>query len=1167
MHMLQICLLGNFRLTYASEVVASVNTPRLQVLLAYLLLHRQAPQPRQQLAFLFWPDSSEKQAHTNLRKLLFQLRNALPDADRFLTQDHLTVQWRPDAPYTLDVADLQATLARCATADGRPMTTAQQAELAKVATLYPGELLPSCFDEWLLPLRRQLHQEVMRAIEQLIVLAEHQREYQAGLRYAQHLLGLDPLHENGYRHLMQLHALNGDRAAALQHYHTCVTLLQRELGVEPEEETQALYTQLLRQEELAHTAPNPMIFDTPLFGRAAEWQTLLTLWQQVQRGEPHFVALAGEAGIGKTRLAEELFAWAHTQGIRVARTRSYEAEGGLAFAPVTEWLRSAALKPALKKLDKIYLSEVIRVLPELLHEEPQLTPPLPLRESWQRQRFFESLARALLVDKSPLLLLIEDLQWCDHETLTWLRFLLRHASRARLLLVGNWREDAVDESHPLQTLLRDLLKTNQFTLLALKPFTRPETTAFAEHIAKRSFNGDEIEQLYSTTEGHPLFIAETVRSLKNTSTHAFLADLHSDSPKVQNVIQARLTQLSRPARAIVNVAATIGRRFSGAILAPVTQQPERVITRVLEELWQKRIIREQSPGLYDFYHDRIREVVYQGLSAARRRQLHQQVAEALEQLYPNQIDEISGEVAAHYEQANQKLKARSYWQRSGKRAAAHFANHEAIHHFSKALTLTPSHEYSMRFELLTQREAIYTLQGQPTERFTDLLTLQQLSQQLLTQDPTQATPAIRAAILLGKYYQRTGRPEQTVVSLQTATALAQQYGERILEAQAWSHLGNALFHMGKLAGARDALIEAIACAEREKLTDVEAASYEFLAAVCMFSGAEATEIETYLQRSLARYQELIDSVGISRVLNKLGYLIVAQGEGNYAAAKAYYERGLEITRQSGNSGGETNILRNLGVLYNCIADYPQAQAVLALALQLDRQQKDLHSEGVALDYLAVVQMNLGAYELAQKNLDAALTLLQQTKSGGWLCKGWSDLSLLNWLQGNTTAAIECAEQAHKLAAELGDQRQVGYALTRLGRALQSQQRHAEALKAFTQAYTIHQALAQYNRALEPLAGMALSALAQQDYHKAKQAVETILTQLQSAQLDFTDEALLIYLACYQVLTTIADPRAAALCCRAQEQLQARAAALSTAEERKLFWSVPLHHNAKTLKTG
>lgn len=263
---LQINLLGGLRLVYGAEPITQVNTGRLQALLAYVLLHRQNPQPRQQLAFQFWPDSSEKQAHTNLRKLLFQLRNALPDPDQFLHYDHLTVQWRPTAPYTLDVAEIQALLAHA------PATN-DPTSLTQIVQLYQGELLPGCFDEWLIPIRQQLQRAVMETLEQLISLSEHQREYRAGIRYAQRLLGLDPLHEGAYRRCMQLHALNGDRAAALSLYNTCATLLQQELGVEPDEETHAIYQRLLSWKGQTGSLPLP--------------RSNSPLPRHMDKGEPH----------------------------------------------------------------------------------------------------------------------------------------------------------------------------------------------------------------------------------------------------------------------------------------------------------------------------------------------------------------------------------------------------------------------------------------------------------------------------------------------------------------------------------------------------------------------------------------------------------------------------------------------------------------------------------------------------------------------------------------------------------------------------------------------------------------------------------------------------------------------------------------------------------------
>ena len=170
--------------------------------------------------------------------------------------------------------------------------------------------------------------------------------------------------------------------------------------------------------------------------------------------------VTGEAGMGKSRLAEEFLLWASQQGAVTAKTRSYAAEGQLSLAPVTDWLRSDGLRAPLRQLDAVWLTEVARILPELLAEQPDLPHYESVTEYGQRQRFFEALARAILVASQPLLLLIDDLQWCDQETLEWLHFLLRFDPTARLLVIGCAREEELPPHHPLRTFLLHLRNTH-----------------------------------------------------------------------------------------------------------------------------------------------------------------------------------------------------------------------------------------------------------------------------------------------------------------------------------------------------------------------------------------------------------------------------------------------------------------------------------------------------------------------------------------------------------------------------------------------------------------------------------------------------------------------------------------------------------------------------------
>lgn len=221
--------------------------------------------------------------------------------------------------------------------------------------------------------------------------------------------------------------------------------------------------------------------------------------------------MTGEAGIGKSRLAEEFLLWASQQGAVTARTRSYAAEGQLSLAPVTDWLRSEGLRVPLRQLDEVWLAEVARILPELLTEQPALPRYESVTEG-QRQRFFEALAHAILAAPQPLLLVLDDLHWCDHETLAWLHFLLRFDPAARLLVIGCAREEELPPHHPLHTLLLHLRNSTPVTEIALEPLDAAETAKLASQVAKRELDVDEGLRFYHETEGYPLFVVEMIRA-------------------------------------------------------------------------------------------------------------------------------------------------------------------------------------------------------------------------------------------------------------------------------------------------------------------------------------------------------------------------------------------------------------------------------------------------------------------------------------------------------------------------------------------------------------------------------------------------------------------------------------------------------------------------------
>ncbi len=316
-HALVITLLGEFSLIPMGQQAISFTGDRPISLLAYLLLHRNTAVSRQHLAFTLWPDSSDSQARTNLRNLLFTLRQTLPNADNYLAADAMTLQWRSDTDFKLDVAEFETALSVTKTAVS---ATDKIAQLETAVAIYQGELLPGNYDDWIIPIRENLRQNYLDALYQLVTLLEEQQDFRTAARYGQRLLQQDPLDETAYVQLMRLHARSGDRAGIRRIYELCLNTLRRELEVEPSPTTQAAYEQLLRveapvtavalptndqttQQQPPSLSPRPRPLPqpgTPFIGREAE---LAHVAELLAAPDCRLLTIIGPGGIGKTRLA------------------------------------------------------------------------------------------------------------------------------------------------------------------------------------------------------------------------------------------------------------------------------------------------------------------------------------------------------------------------------------------------------------------------------------------------------------------------------------------------------------------------------------------------------------------------------------------------------------------------------------------------------------------------------------------------------------------------------------------------------------------------------------------------------------------------------------------------------------------------------------------------
>jgi DNA-binding SARP family transcriptional activator len=417
-----------------------------------------------------------------------------------------------------------------------------------------------------------------------------------------------------------------------------------------------------------------------LVGRDREWAMVSSIWSAAREGRASFLLLTGEAGIGKTRLAEDFLRAMAAKGTSTARAACYLADRPMAYAAVADWLRSPLFRPVLDRLPASGLSQLARVLPGILVDHPEIAPPPPFTESWQRGHFFEALARALLAAPQPLLLFIDDMQWCDLETTDWLHYLLHSNPSAPLMVLATARTNDVGAEHPVAAMLRDLRRTERGAEIALGPLSADDTASLAAKIATRGTESGR-RSVYEMTRGNPLFVVELVRAgLGEGDTEAL-------APEVHAVIRTRFSQLPATARDIASLAAVVGRPFTSDLLASVSGSDENAIVGAIDELWQRRLIQAQGAGTYDFTHGLLRDVCYSELGPERRRSLHRRVALALGALRGAESDAESALVAEHFERGGQPWEAVPHLERAAAVARHRYAEREAIGFLERALAL------------------------------------------------------------------------------------------------------------------------------------------------------------------------------------------------------------------------------------------------------------------------------------------------------------------------------------------------------------------------------------------------------------------------------------------------------------------------------------------------
>jgi predicted ATPase/DNA-binding SARP family transcriptional activator len=970
-----------------------VDTRKAIALLAYLAVTA-GLHARDTLATLLWPEYDQTRARANLRRTLSVLNTS--GAGPWLEADRETIALRQDDSIWLDTEQFQRRLTDCRT-HGHPPADVCPAclpLLTEAAELYRDHFLAGFtlrdspeFDEWQLFQTEHLRRELAGTLDRLVQGHSAQGQFETAIGHAQRRLTLDPLHEPAHCHLMQLYTWTGDRAAALRQYHECVRILEAELGVSPLEETTQLYELIKEQRrgeveeqrsrkepvstvpDVHPSAPLPLSPPAPLLplvGRSAEWITLLQTYHAIGP-DGHFVILEGEAGIGKTRLAEEFLAYVRAHGGLTIAARCYEGETHLAYGPFIEGLRAAIY--GLDYSDRLadvavhWLSEVARLLPELHDLRPGLPAPPSLDSPGAQSRFFEGVSQVLLAlsgGSPPGVLFFDDLHWADATSLSLLAYLVRRLQGRPLCILVTWRDEQLPAGHCLHHLLAEAQRAGMATHLSLSRLGRPEVMALVEASATPGFAPPNAlgAQLYRETEGLPFFLVEYLAMMARETG---LGEADWPLPGgIRDLLHSRLAGVSETGAQLLQTAAVIGRSFDFDTLRTASGRGEEEAVTALEDLIARGLVQEtssveigdgrreipntQSPLShlqYDFNHGKLRTLVYDETSLARRRLLHRRVAKTLASHARGrrQVGSLAGQIARHYQLAGRAPEAADYFRRAGDHARTLYANREALNHFQSALAL--GHP-----EAAPLHEAVGDVQTLLGE-YHAALTAYEMAAALC------GTHGLaRIEHKLGQVCQRQGEWEPAESHFRAALEMLDQAEDARQSAQLYADRSLTAHHLGQDDRALDLAHRALELAEAAG-----------------------------------------DSPALAQAHNILGVLV--RGQNNPEAARRHLERSLELADALGDPTARVAALNNLALVCGDSADLERAFALVEKALVLCQSQGDRHREAALHNHLADLCHAAGQSEAAMAHLKQAVALFAEIgqAAGDWQPEIWK---LMEW---------------------------------------------------------------------------------------------------------------------------------------------------------------------------
>ena len=1054
---LDIRLFGQAGVCLNGTPIKFAKRNRTIAMLARIILQRGTPLSRDALAYSVFPDDDEATAVAELRRYLYLAGKALPEraGEPWLIADAETVRWNIGAGAAIDVIAFEEF--------ARDPGTLEQA-----FDLYTGDLLEEIYDDWIVAERERLRARYLTILDELLARHRSERHYPAAIECAKRILAIDPWREDTLRALMSTRYAAGDTAGALAEYERFARQLRNELSIAPMPETVAVRQSIVRNEAVPGTladAPGGPGERTPaallpFTGRAREMASLHMAWTRAARGAGSFVLIEGEAGIGKTRLSDELSSIVQAEGGRVFVGTTAAPESN-SYQAIVEALRSAMPLLLARPPISARRAALARLLPEL-HDDatPDIVPPVQSTER-ELARLYDALADALrrLASPRPALVVLEDLHWAGSATIEALGEIAKELIRVPIMIVATCREEETPARHPLRMLVRSLGTLANVSELQVPRFSIDEISDLVARVDRlRGRPPAFARDLHAQSEGNALFVSEFISAALEEQNGT-----RTDGSSIAGVIASRILQLGDVALTVAEIAAVAGPGCSIGLVRDVSNLPAAEVARGFDELLDRRILREAGARAhydYVFTHHLIAEAMYAGIDADLRARRHSRIAGRLESELQLNVPTPEREIARHHERAGESDAAAEWYVRAASAAAQIHAYGDAVDLAALALGLSPP--LSVERAALDIRERAYGRRGERTLQRADIDALQRLA----GTDPRQRFDVLMRRVLLARTLGESDEEGRLIAEMRSETQLDDRARAQAL-IQAATHSGLRSRPAEALGPAREAL------AIYECIGDVRGQLE------CLYVLVDQTANIGDLHASRAYLAQMHDRAAnvADKVVEASASAVAAQAALLRADYRASYDlsvQALELQIQTNDRDGEAQSRGRCAVSAAWLGDF--AIALRDFEAATETYASIGNKRGLALTYTnrTLLLMRLGLFEDAMTSIEQSNELFSVAHEERTVVANHVNASFVKLQLGDASAAKMLANAALGLARTIAFPIFEAAALANLGNAERALGRFDSAIGHMEAGIALRRPLQESRDFVDDLADLALA---------------------------------------------------------------------------------------------